>query len=131
MKLRRALDSKLGPKAGSAAAKAATTHKAPAQAAFADNEVERQRRLLSQENMTLKKKLRATETILQSGMQERAKFMEGASWLAKKAQIEGERHADKLVSVINEFDRRTKESVKDERIMDFDGQKVAGNKEWI
>jgi len=64
-------------------------------------------------------------------MQERAKFMEGASWLAKKAQIEGERHADKIVSVINEFDRRTKESVKDERIMDFDGQKVAGNKDWI
>lgn len=64
MKLRRALDTKLGPKAGAAAAKAATSQKATTQAAFADNEVERQRRLLSEENLVLKKKLRATETIL-------------------------------------------------------------------
>jgi len=47
--------------------------------------------------------------------------MEGASWLAKKAQIEGERHADKLVAVVNEFARRTDNSVRDEQIMDFDG----------
>lgn len=50
--------------------------------------------------------------------------MEGASWLAKKAQIASEGHAEKLVAVVNEFARRTEESIRDERIMDFDGQKV-------
>jgi hypothetical protein len=52
---------------------------------FADNEVERQRRALIEENDILKKRLRAVETIANSGNQERAKFMEGASWIAKKA----------------------------------------------
>ena len=45
---------------------------------FADNEAERQRRLLTEENELLKKRLRAVEAIAQSGNLERAKFMEGA-----------------------------------------------------
>jgi len=45
---------------------------------FADNEAERQRRMLTEENELLKKRLRAVETIAQSGNLERAKFMEGA-----------------------------------------------------
>jgi len=40
----------------------------------------------------LKKRLRAIETIVNSGNQERTKFMEGASWIAKKAQAEIDRH---------------------------------------
>ena len=51
---------------------------------FADNEAERQRRMLTEENELLKKRLRAVETIAQSGNLERMKFMEGASWIAKK-----------------------------------------------
>ena len=51
---------------------------------FADNEAERQRRMLTEENELLKKRVRAIETIAQSGNLERAKFMEGASWVAKK-----------------------------------------------
>jgi len=52
----------------------------------ADNEVELERRTLQQENETIKQKLRAVETMLSSGTQERVKFMEGGSWVAKKAQ---------------------------------------------
>ena len=55
---------------------------------FADNEAERQRRMLTEENELLKKRVRAIETIAQSGNLERAKFMEGASWIAKKASVE-------------------------------------------
>lgn len=51
----------------------------------ADNEVEMQKRNLQQENEQVKAKLRAVETLLSSGTQERVKFMEGGSWVAKKA----------------------------------------------
>lgn len=55
------------------------------QASFADNEVERQRRLLIEENDKLKKRIRAVEQILASGTEERRHFMQGASWVAKKS----------------------------------------------
>lgn len=58
--------------------------------------MERQRRALIEENELLKKRLRAIETIVNSGNQERAKFMEGASWIAKKASIEMDRHVQKV-----------------------------------
>jgi hypothetical protein len=60
---------------------------------FADNEAERQRRMLTEENELLKKRLRAVETIAQSGNLERAKFMEGASWIAKKGVQESSKCA--------------------------------------
>ena len=41
------------------------------QASFADNEVERQRRLLIEENEKLKRRLRGAENLLASGTQER------------------------------------------------------------
>jgi hypothetical protein len=40
-----------------------------------------------EENDVLKKRLRAAENIITSSVNERAKFMEGASWIAKKAHI--------------------------------------------
>lgn len=49
-----------------------------------------------EENEILKKRLRAIETIVNSGNQERAKFMEGASWIARKAQLEADRHKQKV-----------------------------------
>jgi len=55
---------------------------------FADNEAERQRRMLTEENELLRKRVRAIETIAQSGTMERIKFMEGASWVAKKGSSE-------------------------------------------
>jgi len=47
---------------------------------------------LVEENEVLKKRLRALETIVQSGSTEKTKFMEGASWIAKKTHIETEKH---------------------------------------
>lgn len=77
------------------------------QASFADNEVERQRRLLIEENEKLNRRLRGAENILASKTMERKQFMEGASWTAKKAQNEAERHVGKIVNLAMEFDKRT------------------------
>ena len=81
------------------------------QASFADNEVERQRRLLIEENDKLKKRLRACEQILASGTEERRHFMQGASWVAKKSQIEAERHVSKIRMLMTEFENRTRTSL--------------------
>jgi hypothetical protein len=57
--------------------------------------------------------------------------MEGASWVAKKAQQESDRHHDKVTSLVREFETRTQASVNDEKINDYDGRKVAANKQWM
>lgn len=72
-------------------------------AMFVDNEVERQRRQLIQENETLKSRLRACESLLKSGSAERVKFMEGASWIMKKAKSETDHHHDRVKQMILEF----------------------------
>ena len=97
----------------------------------ADNEVEMQKRQLQQENAIIKDKLRAAETLLSSGTNERVKFMEGASWIAMKAHQEADRHTNKMNFLIHEFETRTRSSVVDEKINDFDGKKVIANKDWI
>lgn len=91
------------------------------QASFADNEVERQRRLLIEENEKLKRRLRGAENLLASGTQERKQFMEGASWVAKKSQIESDRHTAKLVNLVTEFERRTQMSVINPHINEYNG----------
>lgn len=101
------------------------------QASFADNEVERQRRLLIEENEKLNRRLRGAENILASKTMERKQFMEGASWSVKKSQNESERHVSKLVNLIMEFDKRTQHSCINPALKDFDGQKVLLNKEWL
>ena len=57
--------------------------------------------------------------------------MEGASWVAKKSQIESERHTSKLQNLVQEFGERTHNSVRDRLINDFDGNKVQANADWI
>ena len=86
------------------------------QASFADNEVERQRRMLIEENEKLNRRLRGAENILASKTLERKQFMEGASWVAKKAQTEAEVHVGKVVSLAMEFDKRTQMSCVDANI---------------
>jgi hypothetical protein len=98
---------------------------------LADNEVERQRRQLIEENESIKSQLRAAETLLRSGTQERVKFMEGASWLAKKSASEGEHHSNKVISLLKEFEARTRSSLIDERINEYDGRRVQANKVWL
>ena len=80
---------------------------------FADNEAERQRRILTDENELLKKRVRAIETIAQSGNLERAKFMEGASWIAKKGSVESSKFASKLYNIGTEYDRRAQACITD------------------
>ena len=98
---------------------------------FADNEAERQRRLLTEENEILKKRLRAIETIAQSGNLERAKFMEGASWVANKAVNEANKHSQKLFNLVNEYDRRSNQCVTDQSINEVDGVKFVRLRDWI
>lgn len=76
-------------------------------AMFVDNEVERQRRQLIQENELIKSRLRACENLLKSGTVERVNFMEGASWIANKAKLESDHHRERIQKVVEEFIHRT------------------------
>ena len=98
---------------------------------FVENELERQRRALIEENELLKKRLRAIETIVNSGNQERAKFMEGASWIAKKANTEIERHIERVSSILGEFSRKQKDAVIDEKIAELNGREVIKANSWL
>lgn len=98
---------------------------------FVDNEIERQRRALIEENEVLKKRLRAVETIVQSGSTEKTKFMEGASWIAKKAHVETEKHIHKLQNLIEEYQRKTQAYVIDESIFELNGREVLKVNQWV
>ena len=97
---------------------------------FADNEAERQRRLLNEENEILKKRLRAVETIANSGNLERIKFMEGASWIANKAMQEANKHNQKLESLKVEFERRAATCETDPTIHEVDGVEFVKLRDW-
>ena len=62
--------------------------------------------MLTEENELLKKRLRAVDTIAQSGTLERMKFMEGASWVAKKGSQEANKCSQKLHILNQEFESR-------------------------
>ncbi len=79
----------------------------------------------------MKKRLRAIETIVNSGNQERTKFMEGASWIAKKAQAEIDRHIQKVQAILGEFNRKQKDSVIDEKIAELNGREVLKANAWL
>ena len=98
---------------------------------FVDNEVERQRRQLIQENETLKSRLRACENLLKSGTAERVKFMKGASWIANKAKQESDHHQERVKQMIQEFTLRTQRSLRNEALNDYDGNRVAETKNWL
>lgn len=88
---------------------------------FADNEAERQRRMLTEENELLRKRVRAIETIAQSGNLERMKFMEGASWVANKGVQESNKFVQKLLNLVEEYDRRASNCVTDPTIKEING----------
>ena len=98
---------------------------------FVENEIERQRRALLEENELLKKRLRAVETIANSGNTERAKFMEGASWIAKKAHVETERHIQRMQNLMGEYERKTEEYVVDRSIAEVRGREVIRANQWL
>lgn len=98
---------------------------------FADNEAERQRRQLTEENELLKRRVRAQENIMQSSTLERAKFMEGASWLAKKGAQEASKGSQKLKNLSMEFDQRAIKCLRDQNPIDVDGQQFLEMKDWM
>lgn len=57
--------------------------------------------------------------------------MQGASWVAKKSQIEAERHVSKIRILMNEFESRTRMSLVNAQILEYNGQKVGQNRDWI
>jgi len=97
---------------------------------FADNEAERQRRMLNEENQILKKRLRAVETIANSGNLERIKFMEGASWVANKSMQEANQFNQKLEGLLMEYDRRSTLCVVDASIKEINGVEFIKLRDW-
>ena len=57
--------------------------------------------------------------------------MEGASYVAKKSQIESDRHASKVRMLMNEFENRTRMSLINAQILEYDGTRVGQNRDWI
>lgn len=97
IKLRKNLEAKLSSPSKVSRLRSKENYKAfSANDKFIENEVERQRRALIEENELLKKRLRASDTIANSSNHDRAKFMEGASWIIKKAHFETEKHIHNL-----------------------------------
>jgi len=68
--------------------------------------------------------LGAVETIVGSANHEKAKFMEGASWIAKKTHIETEKHVVRVQDIVKEFEKRAKDYVIDQSIFELDGRSV-------
>jgi len=57
--------------------------------------------------------------------------MEGASWIAKKATIETERHIQRMQQIMNEFTRKQKDCVMDEQIAELNGREVIKANLWL
>lgn len=57
--------------------------------------------------------------------------MQGASWVAKKAQNEADKHTAKLIQLCQDFDKKTKLSITDPTLNEYNGQAVWNNKEWV
>ena len=77
--------------------------------------------MLTEENELLRKRVRAIETIAQSGNLERMKFMEGASWVANKGVAESNKFVQKLLNLVEEYDRRASMCVNDPTIKEING----------
>ena len=52
-------------------------------------------------------RLRGAENIITSSTNERSKFMEGASWVAKKAHLTAEKYIIKMQGILGEFHRKS------------------------
>lgn len=57
--------------------------------------------------------------------------MEGASWMAKKANAESEHHLEQMNILVKEFLTRTRASIKNAQLNEYDGNKVEATKDWI
>ena len=70
---------------------------------FADNDVAKRLHRLEAENTLLNHKIRAAEKLLESGLKDRVKFLEGAQWLAQKLKLEVNSVGKLIVQEMKEF----------------------------
>jgi hypothetical protein len=78
----------------------------------------------------LKKRVRAIETIANSGNLEKIKFMEGASWIATKALKEANNHNQNLDVFRIEFNKRSGQCVTDPNINEVNGVDFMKLRDW-
>lgn len=57
--------------------------------------------------------------------------MEGASWIAKKAHAEIERHIQRLQALMLEYSRKQKECIIDEKISEVNGREILKSGSWF
>jgi hypothetical protein len=57
--------------------------------------------------------------------------MEGASWIAKKARTEIDRHILRIQNLMSDFSRKQKDCVLDEKIADLNGREVLKANAWL
>ena len=84
-----------------------------------------------EENEALKQRLRGAENIITSTTHERSKFMEGASWVAKKAHLQAEKHINKVQGILGEFQRKAQDVILDQSISEVDGKEDISLHGWI
>lgn len=103
----------------------------PAGSTAGDFEIEKQRRQLIMENETLAQRVRALEQIVKGGSTEKAKFTEGAKWIAKKTSQEAQSHLERVSNILKEFSEQAQACVTDERIPEIDAGKAIHMHHWI
>jgi hypothetical protein len=73
---------------------------------FLDNAEVVERRALMHNLQNTQSRLRACEKLLETAVQEKVKFMEGASWVCGKVLAESDRHNKKVQSLASELNAR-------------------------
>jgi hypothetical protein len=96
-----------------------------------DFEIEKQRRHLIQENEILSQRVRALEQMVKGGTTEKAKFTEGAKWIAKKTSFEAQNHYLKIQKIMQEFNDKAQSCVTDERIPELDARSAIEMHHWL
>jgi hypothetical protein len=103
----------------------------PSSSTSGDFEIEKQRRQLIQENETLAQRVRALESIVKGGSTEKAKFTEGAKWIAKKTSASAQSHYLRVSDILSEFNEQARACVTDERIPELDARKAIQMHRWL
>jgi tRNA U54 and U55 pseudouridine synthase Pus10 len=76
---------------------------------FLDNEEVIERRQLIGNLNSAQSRLRACETLLAAGTQDKVRFMEGAQWICHKLCHDAELYSDRVTSLLQEFECRKSE----------------------
>lgn len=69
--------------------------------------------------------------MVKGGSTEKAKFTEGAKWIARKTLAEAQSHYMRVHSVIGELKIRAKDCITDERIPEMDARRAIEMHHWV